>query len=329
MRGGRGVKVLGTGSFAPERRLTNDDLSRMVDTSDAWIVERTGVRERRIAAAETTASDLASEAAKRALEAAELGPEDLDMIVFATSSPDRIVPASAVYLQKKLGAFNAGAVDNLAACSGFVYAFTSGASMVASGTSERCLVVGGEVLSKITDYQDRTTCILMGDAAGAVVLGPSEDGSDVLYAKMRADGRLEDFIIVPASGYATPPTDEAREKRQTYIRMKGREVYKFGVPKFVEAIRDALAACEMTLEDLDLLIPHQMNLRMIEAVAERLPFPMSRVLVNIQKYGNTSSASIPLALDEAVRGGRIRRGDRILLTAMGAGLTWGTIVLRW
>ncbi len=325
----RRVRVLGTGSHAPDRRLTNDELSRIVQTSDQWIVERTGIKERRIAAPEEAVSDLALVAARRALEAAELRPEDVDMIVFATSTPDRVVPASAVYLQKKLGAFNAGAVDNLAACSGFVYAFATGSALVAAGRSQRCLVVGSEILSKFTDYQDRTTCILFGDGAGAVVLAPSEDSSDVLFAKVGADGRMEDLIIALAGGTARMVTPEAWERREIYIKMKGREVYKFAVPKFVELIREALTACGMRPEDLDLLVPHQMNLRMIEAVCERLGFPMSKVLMNIQNYGNTSSASIPLALDEAVRGGRVRRGDRILMIAMGAGLTWGTIILRW
>jgi 3-oxoacyl-[acyl-carrier-protein] synthase-3 len=323
------VRIVSTGMWVPDRVLTNAELERMVDTSDEWITTRTGIKERRIAEAHVTPSDLALEASKRALEAAELRPEDLDLIVFATSSPDRVVPASAVYLQKKLGAFNAGCVDNLAACSGFVYAFQAGVAQVASGLSNRCLVIGAETLSKITNYQDRTTCVIFGDGAGAVVLGPTEDGSDVLYSKMGSDGRMEDLIIVPAGGSAMPPTAEMWEKRQVYIQMKGREVYKFAVPKFVELIRTALSACHLTLNDLKLIIPHQMNARMIEAVVDRLEVPMDKVFVNIHKYGNTSSASIPVALDEAVRSGRVRRGDLILLTAMGAGLTWGTIILRW
>ena len=206
MKAARRVKILGTGSFVPEKRLTNDELSRMVDTNDQWITERTGIQERRIAAEGMASSDLAVEAARRALQAAELRPEDLDMIVFATSSPDRVVPASAVYLQKKIGAFNAGAVDNLAACSGFVYALSSGWGLVANGQSNRCLVVGSEVLSRITNYLDRTTCVLFGDGAGAVVLAPSEDSGEILYSKLGADGRLEHLIIAPAGGTAMMPT---------------------------------------------------------------------------------------------------------------------------
>lgn len=329
MKPARRVKILGTGSYAPERVLTNDDLSRMVDTNDQWITERSGIKTRRIAPETAATSDLALEASKRALAAAELRPEDLDMIVFATSSPDRVVPASAVYLQQKLGAFHAGAVDNLAACSGFVYAFQNGTALVASGLSKRCLVIGAEILSKITDYTDRTTCVLFGDGAGAVVLAPSEDASEVLYSKMGADGRLEGLIIVPAGGTAMLPTAERLAAREQFIKMKGREVYKFAVPKFAELVREALAETNLKLEDLKLVIPHQMNARMIEAVADRLSLPMERVLLNIDRYGNTSSASIPIALDEAVRGGRLRRGDLVLITAMGAGLTWGTIILRW
>lgn len=329
MRALRPVKILGTGSYTPPKRLTNADFEKIVDTNDEWITSRSGIKERRIAAPDVAASDLALEAAKHALEAAELGPLDLDLIVFGTSNPDRVVPASAVYLQRKLGAFNAGAVDNLAACSGFVYALTNGWSMVRSGLSQRCLVVGAEVLSKITDYKDRSTCILFGDAAGAVVLAPSEDSSDILYSKLGADGRLSDLIIIPAGGSAQMVTHEALDNRQVFIRMKGREVFKYAVPKFVGLINEALAACKLKLDDLKLIIPHQMNARMIEAVADRLGMPMSRVFVNIDRYGNSSSASIPLALDEAVRGGRIRRGDHFLITAMGAGLTWGTLIIRW
>ena len=323
------VKILGTGSYAPSKILTNDDLSRMVDTNDEWITSRTGIKQRHIAAPEMASSDLAVHASKAALDSAGVTPEEIDMIVFATSSPDRVVPASAVYLQKKLGCVNAGAVDNLAACAGFVYAFSNAWALVANGQSKRCLVLGSEVLSKVTNYEDRATCIIFGDASGAMVLGPSEDESDILYAKMGADGRLDDLIIAPAGGTAMMPTPDRWESRDIYIRMKGREVYKFAVPKFVEIIQEALHACNLTLNDLKLVIPHQMNARMIEAVRERMGIPQEKVFVNIHNYGNTSSASIPVAFDEAVREGRLNRGDLVLLTAMGAGLAWGTIILRW
>jgi 3-oxoacyl-[acyl-carrier-protein] synthase-3 len=329
MRKALPVKILGTGSYAPPKTITNDDLSKRVDTNDEWIMARTGIKQRHVAEKDLAASDMAVHAARAALEAAEVKPEEIDMIVFATSSPDRVVPASAVYLQEKLGCVNAGAVDNLAACAGFVYALSNGWALVANGQSKRCLVLGAEVLSKITNYDDRATCILFGDASGAMVLAPSDDESDILYAKMGADGRLADLIIAPAGGTAMMPTPERWESGEIYIQMKGREVYKFAVPKFVEIIREALAACDLSLEDLKLVIPHQMNARMIEAVRERLGLPEEKVFLNIQNYGNTSSASIPVAFDEAVREGRLERGDLVLLTAMGAGLAWGTIILRW
>ncbi len=329
MRTALPVKILGTGSYAPPKTLTNDDISKLVDTNDEWITARTGIKQRHIADEECAASDLAVHAARAALESAGVKPEEIDMIVFATSSPDRVVPASAVYLQKKLGCVNAGAVDNLVACAGFAYAFSNAWALVANGQSKRCLVLGAEVLSKVTNYQDRVTCILFGDAAGAMVLAPSEDESDILYAKMGADGRLENLIIAPAGGTAMMPTADRWESREVYIQMKGREVYKFAVPKFVELIKEALDACKLSLDDLKLIIPHQMNARMIEAVRDRMGIPEEKVFVNIHNYGNTSSASIPVAFDEAVREGRLNRGDLVLLTAMGAGLAWGTIILRW
>jgi 3-oxoacyl-[acyl-carrier-protein] synthase-3 len=323
------VKVLATGSYAPDEILANADLEKRVETSDAWIVERTGIRERRVAAPDQGASDLGARAGARALEAAGLRPEDVDTLIVATSSPDRIVPPTAVYVQSKLGCWNAGSCDVTAACSGFVYGLSMGRACVASAQSNRCLVVGTEVLTRITNYRDRGTCVLFGDAAGAVVLGPSDGESDVLYSKMGCDGRLEDLITVPMGGTAVPLTPENLERGLQFLQMKGREVYKFAVPKFVEITQEALRSCGLKLSDIQAFIPHQMNARMIEAVAGRLAFPMDRVVMNIDRYGNTSAASIPVALDEAVRAGRIRRGDIVLLSAMGAGITWGTVVLRW
>lgn len=323
------VEIAGTGSFAPERCVRNEDLEKLVDTSDEWIRQRTGIRERRYAAPEMATSDLALEASRKALEAAGVTPDEIDSIYFATSSPDRVVPSSSVYLQTKLGAFRAGACDLLAACSGFVYAFTVGANAIATGQSRCCLVVGSEILSRITNFQDRATCVLFGDGAGAMVLRPSQGTSEVLYSRMGADGRLAPLIIVPAGGTAMMPSIENLGRGEQYIQMVGREVYKFAVPKFVEVIQEALTATSLRLDQLDLVVPHQMNLRMIEAVAERLSFPMDRIFINLDRYGNTSSASIPLAFDEALRQGRIRRGSLVLLTAMGAGLTWGTIILRY
>jgi len=323
------VKILGTGSYAPEKILTNAELEKRIETSDEWIAERTGIRSRRIAADGQPTSDLAARAARRALEASGTRPEDVDTLIVATSSPDRVVPPTAVYVQKELGCWNAGCSDLIAACSGFTYALHAARGLVSGGQSKRCLIVGAEELSRLTNYADRGTCILFGDGAGAAVVGPSDDASDILYTKMGCDGRLEKLIITPVGISATPPTPENIRDGGHYIQMKGREVYKFAVPKFVEIIREALRATGLALSDLRWFIPHQMNARMIEAVAERLPMPMDRVIMNIDRYGNTSAASIPIALDEAVRAGKIGRGDLLLFSAMGAGLTWGTVVLRW
>ena len=323
------VKILGTGSYAPPRVITNHDLEKLVDTNDQWIYERTGIKQRHAADPGVPTSEIAALAAKKALEMAKVSPEEIDTIVVATSSPDRIVPPTAVYVQRLLGCWNAGCYDLIAACTGFAYGLSSGRAYISSGQSKRCLVIGAEELSKITDYKDRTTCILFGDGAGAVVLGPSDGDSDILYSKMGADGRTADLIITPAGGTDQPLTAESLERKDHFLHMKGREVYKFAVPKFVEVIQPALVATDLKIAEIDHFVPHQMNARMIEAVAERLGFPMSKIVINIENYGNTSAASIPIALDEAVRAGRIKRGDLILMCAMGAGITWGTAVLRW
>ena len=323
------VKILGTGSYAPPRVITNNDLEKLRDTNDQWIVERTGIKQRHAADPGVPTSEIAATAAKKALEAAKCGPEEIDTIIVATSSPDRVVPPTAVYVQRILGCWNAGCYDLIAACTGFAYGLSSGRAYISSGQSKRCLVIGAEELSKITDYTDRTTCILFGDGAGAVVLGPSDGDSDILYSKMGADGRTADLIITPAGGSDQPLTAEGLERKDHFLHMKGREVYKFAVPKFVEIIQTALAATDLKIAEIDHFVPHQMNARMIESVAERLGFPMEKIVINIENYGNTSAASIPIALDEAVRSGRIKRGDVILMSAMGAGITWGTAVLRW
>ena len=323
------VKVLATGSYAPEKRLDNAHFEKTLDTNDAWIVNRTGIHARRVAEEGVSTSDLAAEAGRRALDAGGVKPEEVDAILLATSTPDRIVPATAVYAQRKMGCWNAAASDTIAACSGFAYALAAGRGLIVSGQSTRCLVIGAEVLSRITNYKDRGTCILFGDGAGAALLGPSDGDSDILYSKMGCDGRLVDLIIAQTGGTAVPTTPETIEKGMQFIAMKGREVYKYAVPKFVEIIKEALAACSLSNDDVSCFIPHQMNARMIEAVCKRLDFPMDRVMMNIEAYGNTSAASIPLALDEAVKAGRVKRGDVILMSAMGAGITWGTALLRW
>ena len=324
------VRVAGTGSYTPDRVLDNAYFSKIVDTTDAWILERTGIRERRISAEGQSTSDLAAEAGRRALAAAGRTPDDVELIIVATSSPDRVVPGTAAYVQAKIGCFNSGAVDHIAACSGYVYALSSGWHYVASGQVKSCLVIGAEQLTRITNYEDRGTCILFGDAAGALLLEPSAEGaSDILYSKLGADGRGERFIIVPAGGTAMKPTPERLAKKLDTIHMMGREVYKFAITKFVELIKDACAKIGVAPDEIDVLVPHQVNLRIIESAAQKLKIPMERIVVNIDRYGNTSAASIPLAMDEAARSGRIKRGNLVVTVAFGAGLTWGSVALRW
>ncbi len=323
-----GARIQGTGSFVPARVLTNVDLERMVETSDAWIVERTGIRERRIVASGESCSDLAVKAAERALEAAGVAAADLDLILVATCTGDAPLPATACLLQHRLGAQRAAACDISAACSGFVYALAIGDAYVRSGYG-RVLVVGSEVMSMLMDWTDRGTCILFGDGAGAVVLGPAADGQGILSSHLHADGTLWDLICVPGGGSAAPPSEKMLAEGLQYLKMKGNETFKVAVRTMEEVAREALSANGLSVEDLDLYIPHQANLRIIKAVASRLGLPMEKVVMNMDRYGNTSAASIPLALDEAVRGGRVREGNLILMEAFGGGLTWGSVLVRW
>ncbi len=323
-----GARIQGTGSFVPARVLTNVDLERMVETSDAWIVERTGIRERRIAASGESCSDLAVKAAERALEAAGVAAADLDLILVATCTGDAPLPATACLLQHRLGAQRAAACDISAACSGFVYALAVGDAYVRSGYG-RVLVVGSEVMSMLMDWTDRGTCILFGDGAGAVVLGPAADGQGILSSHLHSDGTLWDLICVPGGGSAAPPSEKMLAEGLQYLKMKGNETFKVAVRTMEEVAREALSANGLSVEDLDLYIPHQANLRIIKAVASRLGLPMEKVVMNMDRYGNTSAASIPLALDEAVRGGRVREGNLILMEAFGGGLTWGSVLVRW
>ena len=323
-----GARIQGTGSFVPARVLTNVDLERMVETSDAWIVERTGIRERRIVASGESCSDLAVKAAERALEAAGVAAADLDLILVATCTGDAPLPATACVLQHRLGAQRAAACDISAACSGFVYALAIGDAYVRSGYGQ-VLVVGSEVMSMLMDWTDRGTCILFGDGAGAVVLGPAADGKGILSSHLHSDGTLWDLICVPGGGSAAPPSEKMLAEGLQYLKMKGNETFKVAVRTMEEVAREALSANGLSVEDLDLYIPHQANVRIIKAVASRLGLPMEKVVMNMDRYGNTSAASIPLALDEAVRGGRVREGNLILMEAFGGGLTWGSVLVRW
>jgi len=322
------ARIAGTGSYVPERVLTNAELERMVATSDAWIVERTGIRERRIAAPGETCSDLGTRAAERALEAAGVAAADLDLILVATCTGDAPLPSTACLIQQRLGAVRAAACDLSAACCGFVYALGVGDAYVKTG-SRHVLVIGAEVMSMLMDWTDRGTCILFGDGAGAVVLSPSEGERGILSSHLHSDGNLWDLICVPGGGSRIPPSEKMLAEGLQYMKMKGNETFKAAVKTLEEVAREALSANQLKVEDLDLYVPHQANLRIIKAVVERLGLPMEKVVLNMDRYGNTSAASIPLALDEAVRGGRVKDGSLVMIEAFGSGLTWASAVIRW
>ena len=323
--------ILGTGSFAPSRVMTNADLAKIVDTSDEWIRTRSGIRERHIASEGENTSDLAVAAAKAALDDAKLTATDIDLLVVATVTPDLTIPAVSCIIQHKLGIrTNVACFDLNAACSGFVYALDTAAAMLASGRYKRAVVIGAEKLSSITDWKDRTTCVLFGDGAGAVVLGVShEPGVGVLGTRLGAYGDSTDLLCVPKGGSNAPATAESVAAGDHFLKMKGKEVFKIAVRAMEEAARDILEQHHLRADQIGLVIPHQANLRIIEAIAQYLEVPMDRFYVNVDRYGNTSSASIPIALDEARRAGRIKRGDYTLLVAFGAGLTYGSALIRW
>jgi 3-oxoacyl-[acyl-carrier-protein] synthase-3 len=325
----RGSAIVGTGMCVPDRVLDNVAFEQMVETSDEWIRERTGIRERRIAAPDQASSDLAVVAAQRALEMARIAPEDVDQIVVATTTPDRYLPSCGCTVQAKLGARNAAAFDVFAACSGFIYGLGIGHGAIGTGAADTVLVIGVETLSRIVDYQDRNTCVLFGDGAGAAVLTPCRLGEGVLAVSIHSDGVLGDLLEIPAGGSRHPASHETVDQRGHFIKMKGKELFKVAVRGMEESLRKALEIADLTAGDLDLIIPHQANQRIIDATRERLGVDREKVVVNIDRYGNTSSASIPISLDELVRAGRIRRGDHIGLVAFGGGATWGATVTRW
>jgi 3-oxoacyl-[acyl-carrier-protein] synthase-3 len=324
----RGTTIAGTGMYVPDRVLTNDDLARMVDTSDAWIVERTGIRERRIAAPDQASSDLAV-ACQRALDMAGLEPADVDHIVLATTTPDRILPSCACTLQQKLGATNAAAYDMFAACTGFVFGLGLGRGLIGSSIADTVLVVGVETLSRIVDYTDRNTCVLFGDGAGAAVLRACAPGTGLHAVDMHSDGELGEVLEVPAGISRNPASDETVAAHEHFIRMQGKKLYPFAVRSMEESTRRCAESAGWSASDIDLFIPHQANLRIIEAVRERLGTSADKVYVNIDRYGNTSSASIPIALDECVRSGRLKPGDKLALAAFGGGATWGASAMTW
>ncbi len=324
------VELVGTGRYVPSKVLTNADLERLVDTSDEWIRERTGIRERRIAEPHETVAYMSKCAADQVLAVAGIGPEDLDAIVMGTATPDRLLPSSACDLQALLGATNAAAFDVSAACSGFLYGLSVAEGMVASGMARNVLVLGAERLSTITDYQDRATCILFGDGAGATLVRPATDGKrGLLSGYLKTDGTLAELLYRPGGGGVHPPDERLIAERGYFIKMAGREVFKAAVRSMADACDQALQRAGLTAKDVDLLIPHQANIRIIEATAKHAGVPMDKVYVNIDRYGNTSAASIPIALDEGVRTGRIVEGTTVLMCAFGGGFTWGSVLVRW
>ncbi len=309
--------------------MTNHDLELSVDTSDDWITSRTGIKERRIARADEFTSHMASEAAKRALEQAQIDPNDIDLIVVATITPDTLTPATACYVQQQIGAFKAVAFDVSAACSGFLYAMELARHAVGAGAFRNALIIGAEKLSAFVDWNDRNTCVLFGDGAGAAVLVPANGGGRILSSKLGTDGAQAELLNIPGGGSACPAIPGSTPEKSATLTMQGREVFKHAVNAMRNAAIEGITAAGLTIGDIDLLIPHQANLRIIDAVVERLDFSRDNVFINLDKYGNTSAAAVAIALDEANRQGRIKPGDRILLVAFGAGLTWASAVIEW
>src|SRR2546425_1972182 len=325
----RTVSIIGTGSYVPDNRLTNADLSRMVDTSDEWITTRTGIKERRIAAKDELTSDMATKAALQALEQAKVKPQDVDLILVATATPDMLFPATACFVQRKLGAKNAACLDVSAACAGFLFGIEIAQQFITSGTYDTALVIGADKLTSITNWTDRNTCELFGDGAGAAVLGHRGSAHGVISTNMGSDGEYTDILFMPGGGSKTPITPENAHLHLQTIHMSGKEVYKQAVTAMLAAARKAIDQAGLTVADIACVIPHQANLRIIEAIGERLGIPREKVFVNVDRYGNTSAAAVAIALDEANRSGRIKRGDYVLMVVFGGGLTWASTILEW
>ena len=325
----RAVHIVGTGSYLPDRVLTNADLEKMVDTTDEWITSRSGIKERRIAPDWMCTSDMGAEAARRAMEQAAVREDEIDLIICATITPDMPFPATACLIQQKLGAKRAAAFDMEAACSGFLYGLEIGQQFITSGTYNTVLVVGAEKLSTIVDWQDRSTCVLFGDGAGAAVLRSRGDEHGILTTCMGADGTQSDILLMPAGGARYPASKESVSAGMHYLKMAGKEVFKNAIMAMQTAAEEALHRCNLTIQDIQCVIPHQANIRILEVLADRLGAPMEKVYVNLHRYGNVSAASVAIALDEAAREGRFQRGDLILLVVFGSGLTWASCVIQW
>jgi len=325
----RTVSIVGTGSYVPEKVLTNDDLSRIVETSDEWITTRTGIKERRIAADGEQTSDMATTAALKALEQANIKPIDVDLILVATATPDMLFPATACFVQKKIGATNAACLDISAACAGFLFGIEIAQQFITSHTHDVVLVIGAEKLTSITNWTDRNTCVLFGDGAGAAVLRHRGSAHGVISTHIGSDGQFSDILFMPGGGSRCPITKENVDMNLATIHMLGKEVYKQAVTAMVSASKKVLADAGLTADDIACVIPHQANLRIIEAIADRLKIPLERFYVNLDKYGNTSAAAVAMALDEANRTGRIKQGDYVLMVVFGGGLTWASTVIEW
>ncbi|MGE5325877.1 MAG: beta-ketoacyl-ACP synthase III [Deltaproteobacteria bacterium] len=321
--------ILGTGTALPDKVITNSDLEKLVETSDRWITERTGIKERRKAAPDETTSTLSVKASRRALEMAGINASDLDLIICSTISPDMPLPSTASFIQRELGAPDCCAFDLAAACSGFLFGLTVAEQFIKTGKAHRVLVIGAELLSRYIDYQDRATCVIFGDGVAAAVVGPVPSPSGILACEMHTNGAFADHLFIPAGGTAKPASCETVEARDHFIKMRGNELFKVAVRNLDEVSRRVLGQAGVTTEQIDLFIPHQANQRITDAVRQRLGVPVEKVYSNISRVGNTSSASIPICLDECVRSGRIKKGDLILMSAFGAGVTWGAVAMRW
>lgn len=322
--------IIGTGSYAPERVVTNRDLEALVDTTDEWITTRTGMKERHIARPDEASSDMGAESARRAIAAAGITPEEIDLIIAPTITPDTPWPNTGCYIQEKIGAKNAWCVGIEAACSGFIYGLWLARNMIASGAVNTVLVAACEKISSIVDWKDRATCVLFGDGSGAAVLRATDHPTrGIIGGNMGSDGSLTGLLIQPAGGSRMPTTEETLRSGMNYLKMAGKETYRHAVTRMTDSSVKLLESCGMTFDDVDWFIPHQANLRIISAVGQRMGVPVEKFIINIEKYANTSSATIGLALDEGVRDGRIKRGDKVLLVAFGGGLTWGSLLLEW
>ena len=325
----KNVGIIGLGTYVPENVMTNFDFEKIIDTSDEWIRTRTGIEERRFASENQATSDLGAEASKKALEKAGISAEDIDMIILATTTPDYPIQSTACVVQELIGAVNAAAVDINAACSGFVYALTMAKGLISSGMNKKILVIGAEVLSKCVDMQDRNTCVLFGDGAAAAVVAEVEDGYGMISQFLGAEADVKGALRTPAGGTRKPLSQEVLDERSNFLQMKGQDVFKFAVKALPKATLEALEGANLKAEDIDMVFPHQANVRIIEAASKRLEIPMEKFYLNLNRYGNTSSASIGLALGEALEKGLVKKGDTIALTGFGAGLTYASMIIKW